>query len=104
MSGLKELSSDQLLARLLDLVRRGRILEADLIAHLAEVDGRRLYLREGCPSMFAYCVDVLHFAEAVAYKRIAAARACARVPSPRPVTTGSRWPRVFLRFQCRGLR
>jgi hypothetical protein len=80
MSGLNELSSDQLLARLLELVRRGRKLEADLIAHLAEVDGRRLYLREGCPSMFAYCVDVLRFAEAVAYKRIAAARAARRFP------------------------
>jgi hypothetical protein len=80
MSGLKELSSDQLLARLLELVRRGRKLEADLIAHLGEVDGRRLYLREGCPSMFVYCVDVLHFAESVAYKRIAAARAARRYP------------------------
>jgi hypothetical protein len=80
MSGLAELSSDQLLTRLLELVHRGCELEADLIAHLAEVDGRRLYLREGCPSMFAYCVDVLHFAEAVAYKRIAAARAARRYP------------------------
>jgi hypothetical protein len=56
MSALRCLSSDQLLARLLDLVHRGRELEADLIAHLAEVDARRLYLREGCTSMFAYCV------------------------------------------------
>jgi hypothetical protein len=80
MSGLAELSSDQLLTRLLELIHRGCELEADLIAHLAEVDGRRLYLREGCPSMFAYCVDVLHFAEAVAYKRIAAARAARRYP------------------------
>ncbi len=80
MPGLKELSSDQLLARLLDLVHRGRKLEADLIAHLAEVDERRLYLREGCSSMFAYCVEVLCFAEAVAYKRIAAVRAARRYP------------------------
>jgi 5-methylcytosine-specific restriction endonuclease McrA len=80
MSALRCLSSDQLLARLLDLVHRGRELEADLIAHLAEVDARRLYLREGCTSMFAYCVGVLRFAEAVAYKRIAAARAARRYP------------------------
>ena len=80
MSGLKGLSSDQLLARLLELVHRGRELEAELIEHLAEVDARRLYLREGCSSMFAYCVQVLHFAEAVAYKRIAAMRAARRVP------------------------
>ena len=80
MPGLKGLSNDQLLARLLDLVHRGRKLEADLIAHLAEVDARRLYLREGCASMFAYCVEVLCFAEAVAYKRIAAVRAARRHP------------------------
>ena len=80
MSGLAELSTEQLLAQLLELVHRGRKLEADLIAHLAEVDERRLYLREGCPSMFAYCVDVLRFAEAVAYKRISAMRAARRYP------------------------
>ncbi len=80
MFEVKGLSSDQLLAQLLELVHRGRKLEADLIEHLAEVDARRLYLREGCPSMFAYCVDVLRFAEAVAYKRIAAARAARRFP------------------------
>ncbi len=80
MSGLKGLSSDQLLARLLELVHRDRKLEAELIEHLAEVDARRLYLREGCSSMFAYCVQELRFAEAVAYKRIAAMRAARRHP------------------------
>ncbi|MBW2495256.1 MAG: hypothetical protein JRE43_10940 [Deltaproteobacteria bacterium] len=81
MFELKGLSSDQLLAQLFELVRRGRVLEADLLEHLAEIDSRRLYLREGCPSMFAYCVEVLHFAESVAYKRIAAARAARRFPA-----------------------
>jgi len=80
MPGLTRLSSAQLLAQLLDLVHRGHKLEADLIAHLAEVDERRLYLREGCSSMFAYCVEILRFAEAVAYKRIAAMRAARRHP------------------------
>lgn len=80
MSGLKGLSSDQLLAQLLELVQRSRKLEADLIAYLAEVDARRLYLREGCSSMFTYCVGVLCFAEAVAYKRIAAMRVTRRHP------------------------
>ena len=77
---LATLSSHQLLAHLKDLVRRGREVEADLLAHLAEVDARRLYLDEACSSMFVYCVQVLHFAEAVAYKRIAAARAARRHP------------------------
>jgi hypothetical protein len=80
MCRLKRLPNDQLLSRLFELVYRGRKLEADLIEHLAEVDARRLYLGEGCPSMFAYCVEVLRFAEAVAYKRIAAMRAARRCP------------------------
>ena len=80
MSPLTRLSSERLLARLFELVHRNSELEAELLEHLAEVDARRLYLREGCSSMFAYCVRVLHFAEAVAYKRIAAMRAARRHP------------------------
>jgi hypothetical protein len=80
MSALKKLSSERLLARLFELVQRSTTLEADLLEHLAEVDARRLYLREGCSSMFAYCVRMLRFAEAVAYKRIAAMRAARRHP------------------------
>ena len=70
----------QLLARVLELVRRGNAVEAELLVHLAEVDARRLYLEEGCSSMFTYCQQVLHFAECVAYKRIHAARAARRHP------------------------
>src|SRR5436189_6449030 len=77
---LAGLPSQQLLARVRELVKRGNGLEAELLAHLGEVDARRLYLDEGCSSMFAYCQRVLHFAEGVAYKRILAARAARRHP------------------------
>ncbi len=73
-------SNAQLLARVRELVQRGSAVEAELLAHLAEVDARRLYLDEGCSSMFVYCQRVLHFAEGVAYKRIQAARAARRHP------------------------
>lgn len=72
---LAGLENAQLLARLRALVARGNEVEADLLAYLGEVDARRLYLEEGCSSMFTYCQRVLHFAEGVAYKRIQAARA-----------------------------
>jgi hypothetical protein len=75
MLELKGLSHDQLLTELHDLVGRNHELEAELIAYLAEVDARRLYLDQACPSMFHYCVHVLHFAEGVAYKRITVALA-----------------------------
>jgi hypothetical protein len=77
---LAGLPNTQLLSRVRDLVQRGNAVEAELLIHLAEVDARRLYLEEGCSSMFAWCQRVLHFAEAVAYKRIQAARAVRRFP------------------------
>jgi hypothetical protein len=44
------------------------------------VDERRLYAREAFPSMFVYCMDVLHLSEAEAYLRILAARASRQNP------------------------
>lgn len=83
MTSLNRLSHGQLLAQLRDLIGRDHTLEAELVAHLGEVDARRLYLEQACPSMFHYCVHVLHFAEGVAYKRIAVARAARRFPELR---------------------
>ena len=51
---LQSLSDDKLLRRLSELLSRSRRVEADLVAHLAEVDARRLYARAATPSMFAY--------------------------------------------------
>jgi hypothetical protein len=48
---------------------------------LGELDARRLYLGEGCSSLFRYCTDVLHFSEHAAYHRIEAARAARRFPA-----------------------
>ena len=44
------------------------------------MDERRLYARQACSSMFAYCTDVLHFSEAEAFLRIGAARASREHP------------------------
>src|SRR5881409_3926995 len=73
--------SDQVLLRdLASLLARDRALTAAVLAHLAEVDARRLYLPAGYPSMFLYCVHELHLSEDAAYKRIQAARAARRFP------------------------
>src|SRR5262249_31529023 len=77
---LRSLSDDELLHRLLDLLRQSRRVEADLVAHIGEVDARRLYAREAAPSMFAYCTEVLHLSEAEAYLRITVARAARQHP------------------------
>ena len=72
---LAAISDDELLRRLVDLVRQSRRAESDLVAHIAEVERRRLYAREASPSMFVYCTQVLHLSESEAYARITAARA-----------------------------
>jgi hypothetical protein len=54
---------------------------AAVLDHIAEYDQRKLYLPAGYPSMFAYCVEVLHRSEQAAYKRIRAARAARRFPA-----------------------
>jgi hypothetical protein len=38
-----------------------------LLRALSEIDSRRLYLGEGCASMFTYCTHVLHLSEGGAY-------------------------------------
>ncbi len=77
---LQSIPDDELLRRLAELMVQSRRVEADNVAHIAEVDERRLYAREAFPSMFAYCADVLHLSEAEAYLRIAAARASREHP------------------------
>jgi 5-methylcytosine-specific restriction endonuclease McrA len=61
----------------------------ELLALLAEVDTRRLYLGEGCSSLFMYCTQVLHFSEHAAYHRIETARA-------------ARWFPIILEFVADG--
>jgi hypothetical protein len=72
---LRAIPDDELLRRLGELVSHSRRVEADLVAHIGEVDERRLYAREASPSMFAYCTERLHLSEAEAYRRITVARA-----------------------------
>jgi hypothetical protein len=76
---LKSMSDDELLRRMPELLKNSRHVEADLIAHMAEVDERRLY-RKSSSSMFKYATDVLHLSEAEAYFRIEAARASRKHP------------------------
>src|SRR6187401_75389 len=69
---------------LLDVAKRlatdERQATAILLRALMEIDRRRLYLGEGCASMFVYCTRVLHPSEGGAYNRIEAARAARTYP------------------------
>ena len=74
------LTDDDLLHQAHRLACDEREATAALIACLAEVDARRLYLGEGCSSLFAWCTDVLHLSGDAAYGRIEAARVARRYP------------------------
>jgi hypothetical protein len=71
---LSSLSDDDLVTRLLTLVGDERQLLSDVLAHIAEVDRRKIYLHRGFSSMHAYCTEVLALPEDSAFKRIRAAR------------------------------
>jgi hypothetical protein len=74
------LSDDDLVAEVKSLTMREQEATARLIAHLAELDARRLHLAAGFSSLFTYCTEVLGLSEAEAYNRIEAARTARRFP------------------------
>jgi len=77
---LSRLSDEALLAETARLATRERRATAGLIAALTEVDARRLYLAEGCSSLYTYCTRVLRLSEHAAYGQIMAARTCRQYP------------------------
>jgi hypothetical protein len=78
---LIHLSDSVLLRDLAALVAQDRATTATLLAHLAEVDARKLYLPAAHPSMYSYCVHELRLSEDAAFKRIQAARAARQFPA-----------------------
>ena len=77
---LVHLTDEQLLLAVKTLARGERDATAQLIASLAELDARELYLAEGFPSLFAYCTQCLYLSEHAAYGRIAAAHTARKWP------------------------
>jgi hypothetical protein len=77
---VESLSPSALRSATWELVRRSHDLDAALLAHLGEIEERKLYLDWSFPSMFAYCVGELGFSEDVACNRINVARAARRMP------------------------
>ena len=75
------LSDQSLLQNAATNAGQERTFTADLLADVAEIDARRLYLPAGYPSLFAYCVGELHLSEDGAARRIQAARVARRFPA-----------------------
>src|SRR5262245_45752259 len=78
---VRGLSEGELLAGLSGLLSANRRSVALVLAHLAEVEERRLHLIGGYASLFAYCTVRLGMSEDEAYRRIRVARLARRFPS-----------------------
>src|SRR5262249_35975678 len=80
MQNLTALSDRQLFESLKHLVARECELVADVVAHLVEVDKRKLYLAYPCPGLTAYCQEALGYSEDAAANRVIAPRIARRYP------------------------
>lgn len=78
--GLSHRSDHELLSDVTNLVGSHRQITTRLVEYLAEIEERRLHLKAGFPSMFAFCVKELGFGETEAFRRILAARLGRRFP------------------------
>src|SRR5258706_15706312 len=78
---VSRLSNAEVERELAERVTQGWNDTAVVLALIAEVDERRLYVPAGYPSMFAYCVEKLRFSEDAAYRRIRAGRLCRQFPA-----------------------
>jgi len=77
---LQDLPDSDLLLRLAEVLKQSRRVESVLVAHIAEVDVRGLFVSQASSSMHKYCTDVLNLSDAEAFLRITAARASRRYP------------------------
>jgi 5-methylcytosine-specific restriction endonuclease McrA len=77
---LTDLSDESLLSRPGELTARERRITLRILDHLNEVERRKLFLKKGFRSMFAYCTRRLGYSESAANRRIRTARCIRRFP------------------------
>ena len=71
---LTHLSDEALRRELSTAATNEKEATAELLAHIAEFDARKLYLPAACHSMLDYCIKELGLSEESAKKRISSAR------------------------------
>jgi 5-methylcytosine-specific restriction endonuclease McrA len=77
---LRSLSDYELLSRTKVLTHGERSATLGVLLHLNEIERRKLHLKQGYASMFAYCTRGLGYSESAANLRIRTARCLARFP------------------------
>ena len=74
MKHLGDLSNTELVASLRARVKSVHLNEASIVAHLVEIEERRLYSDQACSSMWMFCLEREGFSENQTQLRLAAAR------------------------------
>jgi hypothetical protein len=77
---LRSIPDHEILSRTSALVAQERKLTLSLLLHLNEVERRKLHLKGGHATLFAYCTSALGYSASAAMRRIQAARCIARFP------------------------
>ena len=77
---LKQVSNEDLISNLKNLVKTERRVGVEILHHLKEVERRDLHLKLGYSSLFIYMVEELKYAEGSANRRIAALRLLNSIP------------------------
>ena len=77
---IKQLSNKELLSQTKLLVQKERDIHIQVLRHLAEIDSRKLFFKQGFFSLFDYAVRELGYSEGAAYRRIKAMKLCCALP------------------------
>lgn len=94
---LTHITDDQLIVDVPRFAQRERTSVADFVARLGEFESRRLHLRLGFSSIYAYCAAEVHLTEGAAYRRIEAGRLSRRFPVVLEMLRDGRLPQNFFR-------
>lgn len=81
ITGCEHLSDNALLAGAKELAARERENMEALLRHLSEIGQRKLHEREGCASLFSFCLTELRLSEAESWRRSVVAEAARRYPA-----------------------
>ena len=77
---IKQLSNKELLSQIKLLIQKERNIHIQVLRHLAEIDSRKLFFKQGFFSLFDYAVRELGYSEGAAYRRIKAMKLCRELP------------------------
>ena len=81
----EKIQDERLLAECKLAVLREKKSTAEVLEYLAEIDHRRLWIKEGYGSLYDFCIRYLNYSEGETHRRIQACRLSAKVKELKPL-------------------